>query len=259
MINVGEKGPYWQELHTTGVAGHASQPYGTTNALVPLARMVEAVVAAETPIVITEEWRQFVAGLNLDSQDQADLVDQDRVDAAISRLAVTDPGFARYIHACTHLTLTPTILTGGSKANVVPDRASASLDIRTLPGQDDDTVHDHLRKILGGDYDSIRFETKVAHPANASAATGTLYEAITAALAEQTGSAEVLPALTPAATDARFWRERGVPCFGVGAFDDAIGFSDFLSMFHARDERVGVESVRRTTELYRRIIRTFLT
>ena len=258
LVNVGEKGPHWQLATTTGTAGHGSQPYGTDNALVPLARMMAAVSESDTPVLISDEWRAFVGGLELDETDRRALVDPDLVDAAIDRLAVADPGFARYVHACTHLTMTPTILNAGTKANVVPDRGQANLDIRMLPGQDETTVHDHLRKILGGDYEKIRFETKVSHPANSSSTDGGLYEAIRQAFAEERGSSVVLPTVTPATTDARFWRDRGVPCYGVGSFDDGLSFSEFLGMFHARDERVTVESLHRTADLYERIAGVFL-
>ncbi len=258
LINVGEKGPHWQLAFTTGTAGHGSQPHGTDNALVPLARMIAAIAESETPALISDEWRAFVAGLALDRRDRQALVDADHVDAAIDRLAVTDPGLARYVHACTHLTMTPTILQAGSKANVVPDRGAATIDIRMLPGQDEETVHDHLRKILGGDYDRIRFETKVSHLANASPMGGSFFDAITEAFRRHGGGDELLPAVTPATTDARFWRDRGVPCYGIGSFDDGLSFSEFLGMFHAKDERVTVESLHRTVDLYRTIVDTYL-
>lgn len=258
MVNVGEKGPHWQLASTIGTAGHGSQPYGTDNALIPLARMMTAVSDADTPVLISDEWRAFVEGLALDPAERSALTDPDQVDAAIDQLAVTDPGFARYVHACTHLTMTPTILHAGSKANVVPDRGEASIDIRMLPGQDDETVHDHLRKILGGDYERIRFETKVSHLANSSPTGGGLFEAIGRAFEKEHGSSRLLPTVTPATTDARFWRDRGIPCYGVGGFDDGLTFSEFLSMFHARDERVTVESLHRTVSLYRVIVSEYL-
>jgi hypothetical protein len=42
--------------------------------------------------------------------------------------------------------------------------------------------------------------------------------------------------------------------YGVGLFDDAIAFPDFLAMFHGHDERIGVESVALTTRLLDRIV-----
>ena len=258
LLNVGEKGPHWQLAYSTGIASHGSQPYGTNNALIPLARMVAAIAESDTPVLITDAWRAFVDGLAIDTDTKSDLIDPDRVDGAIEHLAVTDPSFARYVHACTHLTMTPTILDSGGKANVVPDRGEATIDIRMLPDQDDTTVHDHFRKILGGDYDRLRFETKLSHQASSSPSTGTLVDAIAGAFEATTGSRDLLPAVTPATTDARFWRDRGVPCYGVGSFDDGIGFSDFLTMFHARDERVTVESLHRTVDLYQRIIGTYV-
>jgi len=37
-----------------------------------------------------------------------------------------------------------------------------------------------------------------------------------------------------------------------------MSFSEMLSLFHGHDERVSVESVRRTTELYDQVLRRFL-
>jgi acetylornithine deacetylase/succinyl-diaminopimelate desuccinylase-like protein len=53
----------------------------------------------------------------------------------------------------------------------------------------------------------------------------------------------------PATTDARFFRAKGVTAYGVGLFDEAMSFPDFLSMFHGHDERVSLASVDSTTSL----------
>ena len=54
--------------------------------------------------------------------------------------------------------------------------------------------------------------------------------------------------MTPATTDARFFRAKGIKAYGVGLFDDRVPFSDFLGMFHGNDERIGV-SLGLTAEL----------
>jgi acetylornithine deacetylase/succinyl-diaminopimelate desuccinylase-like protein len=55
-------------------------------------------------------------------------------------------------------------------------------------------------------------------------------------------------------TDARFFRARGIPAFGVGLFDDSVTFSEMLDMFHGADERVSVASVRSTASFLSTVI-----
>ncbi len=249
VINVGEKGPYWQTVHSTGKPGHGSQPYGTDNALVTLARAVAALAEAPTPTAISPDWRRFVSALDLDAQLKKDLTDPDGIDGAIEALAEIELGMARYAHACTHMTVTPTILNSGTKTNVIPDGGEASLDIRLLPGQDGETVHAHLAKVLGGDYERLDFRVERTQAANSTPPAGLLWEALVSAFERLTGSALVVPALTPATTDARFFRSRGTATYGAGWFDDRVGFTEFLSMFHGNDERISIESLDRTTRL----------
>src|SRR5207244_768420 len=56
---------------------------------------------------------------------------------------------ARQFHACTHMTIAPTVVRGGSKTNVIPDTVDLELDIRTLPGQVEADVRRLLDDALG--------------------------------------------------------------------------------------------------------------
>jgi acetylornithine deacetylase/succinyl-diaminopimelate desuccinylase-like protein len=251
-INVAEKGPYWRRLTSRGIPGHASQPHGTDNALVPLASAMARIAETPPPVAITPEWVEFVNGLGLSESDRQTLVDPEHVDGAIERLAVGRPGFARYVHACTHLTAAPTVLHGGSKTNTIPDVAHGEIDIRGLPGQDDGTVDHHLNEAIGAH--SFEIEPIADFPATVSRPSGPLWHAIVRALNSLTGSALVLPTLTPATTDARFFRARGTVAYGVGLFDEQVHFDDFLGMFHGNNERVGVESLDLTARMIGRVV-----
>jgi len=253
-VNVGEKGPFWRRVRTSGTPGHASQPYGAENALVPLVRALTNLGEARSPVVISPEWAEFVAGLELSPEDAADLTDPDRVDLAIESLSGDRPGFARYVHACTHLTVTPTVLNAGTKTNTIPDAAVAEVDVRALPGQDARTVDEHFAKATGPDYERLELEPIADFPATASVASGPLWEAASSAIESVTGSRRVLPTLTPATTDARFFRSRGTVAYGLGLFDQHIDFDDFLGMFHGNNERVSIESLGLTAEVLARTI-----
>lgn len=256
-VSVGEKGPYWTTMVSTGTPGHGSGPYGADNALDAMAAAIDGLFRTPMPVAITDEWREFVSGLGFADEMGEALVDPDRVDGAIDRLAVDDPAFARYVHAATHLTVSPNKLAAGIKANVIPDMATAEVDLRALPGMDRGFVDDHLRKAMGSARDRIDLHPMADHPASTSSRGNPLWDAIVDGIEHHTGSRRVVPALMTVATDARFWRHRGTIAYGVGLFDDRIGFGEFLSLFHGHDERVSVESVARTTDLLQTVLEGF--
>ena len=257
-VTVAEKGPAWQSVAAHGIAGHGSQPYGRSNAVLTLAGAFDRIGAAPQPVAITQEWLAFLPYLPVDDAIREMLGDADMVDEAVDRLAADDPALARWVHACTHLTLSPNVIRGGDKSNVVPAHAVGDIDIRMLPGQDRSDVIDHLRKVLGPDVlEELEITPVLDMPANASPTEGPLWDAIAAAAHHHLGDVELAPAMTPVTTDARFFRDRGIPAYGVGLFDDTVSLPQMLAMFHGADERVSIESIRRTTAFLGDVIGRF--
>lgn len=253
-VSVGEKGPFWTHIKSTGNPGHGSTPYGSLNALEPLIGGLAGLFESRSPVEITDVWRRFVAALGLSDEFTADLVDPERIDDAIDRINATDPRLATYIHACTHMTVSPNVISGGVKANMIPDAAVAQVDVRAVPGHTRADVDDFLKKAMGRHADRLTIESTGDHPATESPPSGSLWDVIVGSITELTGSTSVIPTLMPAATDARFFRERGTTAYGVGLFDHQVSFPDFLSMFHGNDERVSLESVDLTTRLLATIL-----
>jgi acetylornithine deacetylase/succinyl-diaminopimelate desuccinylase-like protein len=143
--------------------------------------------------------------------------------------------------------LSPNVLSGGTKANVVPAAAAGELDVRLLPGQDRSDVLDHLRKVVGPDvFDDLEITPVLDDPANTSPTEGPLWDAISAAAETHVPGVALAPTMTPVTTDARFFRARGIPSYGVGLFDDRISLPEMLAMFHGADERVSVASIEST-------------
>lgn len=253
-VSVGEKGPFWTHIHAAGTPGHGSTPYGADNALEPLVGGLAALFEAPGVVGISEVWRGFVSGLGLPSELAEELLDPERIDGAIDRINASDPRLATYLHACTHLTVSPNVIGGGVKANMIPDTAVAQVDLRAVPGQDRDDVDRFLGKAMGRHADRLRLEPQADFPATESRAAGSLWEAIVDATEDVTGSRAVVPTLMPASTDARFFRRRGSTAYGVGLFDEEVSFPDFLTMFHGNDERVSTESVGLTATLLERVL-----
>ena len=256
-VSVGEKGGFWTRISSTGRPGHGSAPYGADSALKKLVDAVFGLYNTPMPVAIIPEWVDFVGSLDIEPELAAALTDPDRVDYAIDTLAVTDPLFARYAHAITHLTVSPNTLNAGIKQNVIPDAATAHIDIRALPGMDRHFVDSHLYKAMGHASDDIDVEPMYDMNATVSPTGNRLWDAIADGVEDLEGHRRLVPTMMNVATDARFWRVKGSIGYGVGLFDDRMSFSEMLALFHGNDERVSMESVDRTTALYERVLQHF--
>lgn len=255
-VAVAEKGPAWRSLRLAGTPGHGSQPYGTDNALVGMAEAIMQLTSTPAPVDISASWVEFISSIGLPPELVVRLTDPDQIDGAIEDL--DDPAFARWVHACTHLTVAPTLMQAGEKQNTIPDLGAASLDVRVTPGQDEITVDDMFRKALGPDlYERIEIIDDLDFPPNESEPHGPLWEAIESAAAELAGPTTLVPMLTPVLTDGRFFRRRGVTVYGVGLFEEDMDFAGSLAMFHGNNERVSVRSVELTERMLGRVLTHF--
>jgi acetylornithine deacetylase/succinyl-diaminopimelate desuccinylase-like protein len=255
-IMTAEKGTYWCNIRVRGTPGHGSMPFRTDSALVKAAEIVDRLARFQPEPVIHETWRRFVEQMEFPPEVAAALLDPAKVrDVAQS---LPELGMARMIHACTHTTFAPTVLRSGVKANVIPDTAEMQVDIRTLPGQSLEDVDAMLREALGPYADLVEIDPMSAMPASASPLDTPLWHALTRHTKRLVPGAQTVPFMIVGATDSRFFRKLGATSYGYGLFSDRISFADFATMFHGDDERIDVESLRLTTELWESLIRDFL-
>ena len=257
-VAVGEKGVFWSILRSRGTPGHGSTPFGSDNALRKMVEAVNGIFNEHMPVAITDEWEQFVETLDLDDDLKEALTDPDQVDGAIDQIAARDPLFAKYVHAVTHLTISPNMLNAGMKANVIAAHATTNVDIRALPGMDRSFVDSHLYKAMGNARDDVDIDSAQDLEATVSGTDNALWQAIADGVEEIEGHRNLLPILMTVGTDGRFWRTRGTVAYGVGLYDDRLDFSTMLGLFHGHDERVSVGSVERTANLYREVFSSFL-
>ncbi|HYG64830.1 MAG TPA: M20/M25/M40 family metallo-hydrolase [Thermoanaerobaculia bacterium] len=147
-------------------------------------------------------------------------------------------------------TIQVTVLRGGGRINVIPGQAAASIDIRMLPDTDGDELLETIRRTLGNGF---RVRVLVTSPsADPSPASGRFYDAVQRTLAET--DAPVVPALVSGFTDSRFFRERGIPAYGLSPF--ALGPDD-LRGIHNPDERIPLAELDLGRERMIRIVEAY--
>ena len=255
-VIVGEKGSYWCRLTVKGTPGHASQPFRTDNALVKAAEVVRRIDQYRPQTQIHDIWRRFVEGMEFPPELAEPLLDPDGLWDLCDALPMV--GLARQAHACTHTTFAPTIVGGGTKINVIPDRVELEIDIRTLPGQTGQDIRAMLDEILGDLADSVEITAPADDPSSASPIDTPLWDCLQRVSNKLAAGAVNIPFLTVGATDARFFRRIGATAYGFGLFSSRLTFEDFSTMFHGDDERVDQESLRLSTELWDAVSRDLL-
>ncbi len=230
-VHVGEKGVAWRRLRVKGTPGHGSMPFRSDNALVKAAHVVTRLADYRPSPYVDDLWGAFVGSLSLDPAVKDALVDPSRVDEAITDLPA---GLAKFAWSATHTTFSPNMCRGGVKTNVIPDVVDIEVDIRTIPGDNEDEVRRHLDN-------------------------GTpLWDVLGRAVGAHYPGARLLPRLIVGFTDAPYFRERGAVAYGFGLFSRALTAEMMAGRFHGNDERIDVESLALTTQAWLDVCETFL-
>ena len=247
LVTTAEKGISWRRLKVRGTPGHGSMPYGTDNALVKAAEVVRRLGAYRPTPQLDELWAARIKAMGLPDDVSRKLLDPRALDEAIDQLP---PEIARNAHSCSHTTFSPNVIGGGVKTNVIPDEVTIEVDIRTLPGEDREEVEAHLRAALGDLYDSVETEIIKHDPSTSSPTDNKLWETLSASIAKAYPEALVVPSMVTGGTDARFFRNQGSIAYGAGLLSRHVDTGEFFRRFHGHDERIDVDSLRLTVQLW---------
>lgn len=230
LIQTAEKGMNWLNLIANGTAGHGSMR-NTDNAVTELAGAVARIGNYKWPDRITTSQKAFLDAVS--EALQVDL-DTDTVEETLQRLG----SISRMVGATMSNTANPTMLQAGYKHNVIPGRATAAIDGRTVPGGEEEFIAT-IKELIG---DKITYENVVNLQAVETEFAGALVEAMRASLVAEDPQAKPVPYLMSGGTDAKAWSRLGVRCFGFTPLRLPPEL-DFVGMFHGIDERVPTESL----------------
>ena len=255
-VNIGEKGVAWRRLRVRGTPGHGSTPFRSDNALVKAAAVVQRLAEYRPQPRFHELWRHRVETLGVDEELKALLLDPAQIDAVLA--AMPNVGSAAYLHACTHTTFSPNVSSGPGKTNVIPDCVDIEVDIRTLPGEGAAEVQAHLDAALGDLAAQVEVEILMNDPASISAINTPLWDSLQRAVEKPFPAARLTPQLIVGFTDSRVYRQMGATAYGAGLMSPSIDPGEFGRRFHGNDERVDVESLALTTDLWLAVARDLL-
>ena len=264
-VQTAEKGIIWLKIKAKGTPGHGSKPNTADNAILRINKVIDNLRDYQPPTIYVPTLKLYlseVAKLNPDFNETFErlLSNPTQSEQILDELAKKDRALAEEIRPRTKMTITPTIVHGGLKENIIPSECEAVFDCRILPGQSTDETVAIIKNLLSNvGLDKLSFEFIQIHGGSESTTTTPLYDTLTDILREFEPCCGIAPTLTTGGTDSRFFREMGSVCYGFQPMipDEP---NDLLERrMHGIDERITIENLVYGASILYEVVRRFMT
>jgi carboxypeptidase PM20D1 len=201
-------------LTVTSAGGHSSEPT-SDNAIYRLATALDHVAAYAFPVQhseislaslkaigahtsgpLAQAMRQFVA---------------DPDDAKAAATISADPAYVGQLRT----TCVATMLEGGHALNALPQRATANINCRIFPGVSIASIQATLTQVVADPTVKITVQPPPPVESPASPLRPDVMAAVTATIHERYPGLDVVPGMSAGASDSMYFRNAGVPSYGV--------------------------------------------
>lgn len=227
-----EKVPNTVRLVARGTSGHGSVPR-PDNPIVHLAAAVAKVGTYQSPMRLNETTRAYFQRLAaLSSPEDAALYTHLDDPAVQEKLRTTRLSQSSMLRT----SISPTILQGGFRRNVIPGDAEATLDIRALPDENMPAFFDRLRQLINDSAVELIPPARTRPTSAPSSLTSDMFQGLERAQATVFPGVVTIPTMLTGATDGAQLRAKGVQAYGIGNFVE-----DGESRAHGNDERASIE------------------
>ena len=234
IIGVSEKGYLTVELTTSGQGGHSSIP-PKKSAIGILGQAIVNLEANPMPGEISgavEAMFRYV-GPELPFARKLVMANlwlfRGMVQSSLEKSQTTD--------ALLRTTTAPTMFDAGVKSNVLAQKARAVVNFRVKPGDTEDKVMAHVRRVVGKKVTAKVLESVDAQPA--SRTDSRVFSIMQRSIRRIDPSIVVAPGLMLALTDSRHYQKI---CFDIYRFSALRFGPEDLSRLHGVDERVSIEN-----------------
>jgi acetylornithine deacetylase/succinyl-diaminopimelate desuccinylase-like protein len=236
-------------LEVKDKGGHSSLP-SKDNAIYRLAAGLGRLARLEFPVNLNEVTRAYFGRMasvesgQLAADMKAVAADPPSTEA-IARLSASP-----YYNALIRTTCVATRLEAGHAENALPQTARATVNCRILPQESAEGTRRALGEALGDDKITVS-PIKEAKPSPPSPLKSEMMEAIESVSSALWKGVPVIPIMGTGATDSLYFRNAGIPMYGVsGLFTDIDD-----NRAHGKDERLGVAALYDGQEFLYRLVK----
>ena len=260
-VQVAEKGVLWLKLRFLGKSAHASVPWLGDNAIVKMSEAVRRLASYRAPPTLTQTVKILleVFGKALGRTVVSELlVSPDFVDLALDILSKEGfETFAQVLRAMVRDTISPTMVKGGLKENVIAPECELVIDCRLLPGRSKEDLMKTLKEILLG----MEFEVEtLAESVGTESPTDTqLYGIIKRTIEELVPDSLVAPFMSTGGTDSRYFRiMTNSICYGFWPRSPESTMEKIVPLMHGIDERISINDLEFAIKALYRVVNDFM-
>ena len=231
LIETAQKGIAWMKLTAKGTAGHGSM-INSDNAISKISRAINSLTNYKFPITLRDAVLHLLQETALATNQQFDPKDPEKIILQLGTLA-------KLVSATTKNSVNPTMLNAGYKVNVIPGEASAYVDGRFLPGNQESFLNE-IKTIVG---EEIDVEAETFDVALEAPFENDLVKKMITSLEKEDPLARVVPYMLSGGTDAKAMSKFGIKAYGFTPLMLPNDL-DFTSLFHGHDERIPIDSLK---------------
>jgi acetylornithine deacetylase/succinyl-diaminopimelate desuccinylase-like protein len=263
-VQTAEKGILWFKVKAKGTPGHGSMPNMADNAILRMNKVIEKLGKYRSQILLVPTMKQFLTEIAREDPIRQQLFSRllanpKLSDQILDELAKTAPQLAEEIRPRIRMTLTPTMIRGGVKENVIPSECETVFDCRILSGQNSAEAISLVKDLLNEvDSEKLAFESLQAQEPSESPADTPLYDVITGVLKEFEPTCGVTPMLMTGGTDSRFFRRMGSVCYGFQPMRPEASSGKEAKRAHGIDERISIENLVFGTSVLYETVKKFM-
>lgn len=249
LIATAEKGYATLRFDATAPGGHSSAP-GPETAVSRAAAAVRAVTDNPYPLKLDADTTAFLHALapELPFAQRLALANLWLTGPLVSKNLARSPTVA----AAMRSTTAATMIAGGTKENVLPQAATATVNYRIHPRDTVESVRLRAESLINDPMVKVSVAGFAGDPSPRSSRDSAAFRAMAASTTAVFGGVPVAPSLVIAATDSRNY---------VDVADDLYRFSPFileaedLQRIHGTDERIDIVNLVRAAAWYEDLIR----
>jgi len=239
-VATAEKVPRPLMLTAKGTSGHGSRPR-PDNPILHLAMAIAKLETWQPPTRLNETTREYFKRLaETSSPERAALFrgleDPSKTEGIQEQFRLNDLTH----NAMIRTTISPNIIRGGFRSNVIPGDANATLDVRALPDEDMASLTNQLARLINDPAITITSLGGSRPATPPSPLNGEVFLAAEKHQKRLFPDAITVPSMTTGATDSAQLRAKGVKAYGF----NVGGTEEDNSTMHGNDERVSIESLR---------------
>ncbi|GAA0330756.1 M20 family peptidase [Bacillus carboniphilus] len=247
VVGISEKGSATAELMIEGSGGHSSQPEDRTN----IGRIARAIARLEE--------KQFKADLRGPGEELFEYVAPEMnfgmkyvfankflFEPIIEKILLQQPASAAMIRT----TIAPTIFQAGEQYNALPEKATAFVNLRIMPGEPLEEVKDFIVDTI--DDKGIKVSISGSEASNVSSSNSKAFQSIQQAARNVYGDVVIAPYLMFAGSDAKHYEAISENTY---RFLPVKLTSEDLQRMHGTNEQISIENYINAIKFYVEMIR----